>query len=309
MSKFKTGDRVICLESYGNSKIIGKTGTIKRAHDKFRGIYTVEFDENIGGHSDGNSKDGHAWNVPESILQLAAGGKFKVGDIVRAIKDVGQNDVKGMVGIVRVVRDEGSEDEDYGVEFFGDKMSGHNLGGRIEGETGWFCNAYEIEKIKDLDAGSGYLIGDIVECTQNIDWVKKGTRGIIVCNRCGVSWEEDKDRGHDLRGETKNSGWWVDPAYIKLIKRQAAIPSTPPDGRTVEQVVEDERETIPTTVLKKIPVIYRYIARDSDGKLFAYVDKPTRDIGGKQWYGAQFKAIDAELFADVKWSDDPLEIR
>jgi len=52
----KVGDRVIGK----NYKTKGFKGTILEWHG---GMYSIEFDENIGGHDAGGGKNGHCWNL------------------------------------------------------------------------------------------------------------------------------------------------------------------------------------------------------------------------------------------------------
>lgn len=54
---------------------------------------------------------------------------------------------------------------------------------------------------------------------------------------------------------------------------------------------------------------YTYIARDSNGLIFAYINKPVKDIGGLQWYSKSlYKEIPRNLFKFIKWGDNPMEI-
>lgn len=69
--KFKIGDRVRCINNgMLHNNIAGKFGTIVRVlwHD----TYSVEFDENIGGHTcNGAAKEGHGWNCDCEMLTRA----------------------------------------------------------------------------------------------------------------------------------------------------------------------------------------------------------------------------------------------
>lgn len=57
-----------------------------------------------------------------------------------------------------------------------------------------------------------------------------------------------------------------------------------------------------------LPPEFAYVARDKDGLLFGYCDKPKRDVGGTQWYGERFKKINDDLLPDLKWEDEPYEV-
>ena len=85
MSEFKIGDRVICTEQHeGNHSIVGEAGEI--IENYCRDVWKVRFDKEIGGHGYG----GRNWNIHESKLRIVAsgaGGKFKVGDIVKYVDE------------------------------------------------------------------------------------------------------------------------------------------------------------------------------------------------------------------------------
>lgn len=60
MTKFKVGDRVRCVSKY-DCDPVGKVGTVKVVEDAVSSI-GVEFDDNVDGHTCGEScKDGHGW--------------------------------------------------------------------------------------------------------------------------------------------------------------------------------------------------------------------------------------------------------
>lgn len=233
--------------------------------------------------------------------------KFEVGDIVKAVKPLGHNDVTGVIGIIR--GNDGTGVVKYDVEFFGDKVEA-NTQDRSKRRKGgfWWCDDKQLEKL-DPDLGNGWFIGDIVK--YDLD----GDEGVVVeshgDNCVGVIFEGKLKReyGHNLHGQTKHGGWWV--RDITLVKRQArqAEREKPPQVIVIDDLTPVQDAPDRSVVLKQIPPAYRYIARDKDGKLFAYIDKPVRDVGGTQWYSERYKAIDAGLFPNIKWTDDPLEIR
>lgn len=69
MATFKVGDRVRCVESFGNDKIVGKLGTII-AKGIGSASWGVFFDKYINGHSlDGKCEAGYGWWIPEGMLE------------------------------------------------------------------------------------------------------------------------------------------------------------------------------------------------------------------------------------------------
>lgn len=68
MATFKVGDRVRCVESFGNDKIVGKLGTII-AKGIASDTWGVFFDKYINGHSlDGACEAGYGWWIPAGML-------------------------------------------------------------------------------------------------------------------------------------------------------------------------------------------------------------------------------------------------
>lgn len=102
--EFKKGDRVKCIAPYDDKEdAVGKLGTIISIN---HGLTTVEYDENIGGHSGSGAsmvpgKSGHCWNygTPRSYL-------VHVEDLVE-IKDI--KDMK----IIRPTEEELEEAMDF----------------------------------------------------------------------------------------------------------------------------------------------------------------------------------------------------
>ena len=51
-----------------------------------------------------------------------------------------------------------------------------------------------------------------------------------------------------------------------------------------------------------------WVARDKDGNIFAYNDKPTRCDNQGEWFSAKFLfSLENSLFPELKWEDEPLE--
>ena len=51
-----------------------------------------------------------------------------------------------------------------------------------------------------------------------------------------------------------------------------------------------------------------WVARDINGYLFAYEDKPKRCDNQKEWIGRFFSSMKNSYFPDLKWEDEPIEI-
>lgn len=51
-----------------------------------------------------------------------------------------------------------------------------------------------------------------------------------------------------------------------------------------------------------------WMARDKDGNLFAYNDKPTRCDNQKEWFAEKLlSSMENSFFPELKWEDEPLE--
>lgn len=52
-----------------------------------------------------------------------------------------------------------------------------------------------------------------------------------------------------------------------------------------------------------------WVARDKNGSLFAYEDKPERCDNQKEWFAWKFlSSMENSFFPDLKWEDEPLEV-
>lgn len=52
-----------------------------------------------------------------------------------------------------------------------------------------------------------------------------------------------------------------------------------------------------------------WIARDKNGSLFAYEDKPKRYDNKKEWFSVKFLfSMENSLFPDLTWEDEPIEV-
>ena len=51
-----------------------------------------------------------------------------------------------------------------------------------------------------------------------------------------------------------------------------------------------------------------WVARDKDGILCAYNDKPTRCDNQREWFGWFLNLMENSFFPELKWEDEPLEL-
>ena len=51
-----------------------------------------------------------------------------------------------------------------------------------------------------------------------------------------------------------------------------------------------------------------WVARDKNGFLFAYEDKPTRCDNQKEWIGRFLSSMQNSYFHNLTWEDDPIEV-
>ena len=51
-----------------------------------------------------------------------------------------------------------------------------------------------------------------------------------------------------------------------------------------------------------------WVARDKNGFLFSYGDKPTRCDNQKEWGGPFLSSMENSYFPELKWEDEPIEV-
>lgn len=51
-----------------------------------------------------------------------------------------------------------------------------------------------------------------------------------------------------------------------------------------------------------------WVARDKNGFLFAYEDKPTRSDNKKEWFGWFLFSMKNSYFPNLTWKDEPIEV-
>lgn len=155
-------------------------------------------------------------------------------------------------------------------------------------------------------------VGDRVRCIGKFDNLnlagKTGTVVFVDSERIynvGVDFDDSFHEGHSCGGKAKQGhGRYGNESELELLttKEQFAV------GDRVEAIDGCIKGHKGTKEKFDLPPEFAYIARDKDGLLFAYVDKPKRDIGGTQWYGERFKKINDSLLPDLKWTDEPYEV-
>jgi len=62
---------------------------------------------------------------------------------------------------------------------------------------------------------------------------------------------------------------------------------------------------------ESLPKIHGWVARDEDGRLCMYGDKPFRDIfyGNKTWFVERdLWELPKELFPEITWESEPVEV-
>ena len=232
--------------------------------------------------------------------------KFKIGDRVKCIKPFGSNEqLVGKIGTIKIF-----DNVHIGVQFDEKFYEGHNLNGRVDCPIGhgWYGHEEEVELL-DEKRECELKVGDRVRCIKPFDSKRslvgkcgtireiKGEKGGSY--EIGVQFDGRFEHGHDLDGRCPDGyGRWGARDALELIIEAE-----------VEELWRPEPEKCKESeYVNSIPFKYKYVARDKDGKLFAYVEKPIIDIGGQQWYGKECKVIDKGLFKDLKFNDEPRRI-
>lgn len=237
--------------------------------------------------------------------------EFKIGDAVILREDILNTGKSNTVGIVRAF-----DNIWIGVEFISKKFDGHNLNGTLENRQGyWFSEDTELIELVKKSEAFGFKIGDRV--------IAKIAGGNDVRNACGTIIEIcgsgeycdigvlfDKKFnviGHDLNGfADRNDGWWF--CGESVVKETLTLIYDNDMPCKVEEPVNEEGSG-GSADIKQVPIEYIWVARDLDGKLFAYIDEPIRDIGNTQYYSEHFKRLKDGLFPTLKFNDGALKIR
>lgn len=90
-------------------------------------------------------------------------------------------------------------------------------------------------------------------------------------------------------GNNPESDYWI--GYSKAIQDLFGFEGEP-------YVTPNDADTI----------IQGWIARDFDGILCLYKNKPIRDNVASMWIAKAVKSLDSDLFPDLTWDDEPQEV-
>lgn len=252
---------------------------------------------------------------------------YEIGDVVRISNSFPhKREIRGEIGVIREV----IWGSTCGVEILTTTFDGgHDCGGRTQKGCGYYINSPELSRIPKIDCL--FQPGDRVRCIKEYDYKHNvvGKEGTVVrADGMSVGVRFDKNiGGHDLGGLLKGGysghGWNFPESCLELINEKKAGDSREesesatqdeeyPDEQTVEVelcVDSKKQEDTFAEYIKKIPTPYIFVARDTDGSLFAYIEEPCVDIGGKQYYGERFKKIDDSLFPSLNFMDGAKKIR
>lgn len=62
------------------------------------------------------------------------------------------------------------------------------------------------------------------------------------------------------------------------------------------------------TTTNTIPSITAWVARDYDGGLYLYLNRPQETMNGYHCLHDLFRKIDRDFFPELKYGDDPIEV-
>ena len=322
----KVGD-IVRVEIGGDKKYVAKI--VDTGKDKSWAIEVISSKESFG-HSLAakliGPKKEQGWFLNEEYMSLIPqeetdDKKFRTGMMVETVEDIPFSPMKkGARGIVARAKKE------YGYNYLGVFFDIGNIDRYAKKENTSLLNSLGFDCTPE-----GYSTGYWVDASS----MRVSDEG------------DEEDEGELVRlepfardasvfvGEQLASGQRVvvDPARgvsrvvgpngetlaeFKIGDTFQPVSSTPPwmGGNHIETVVFDEpssaKKTEQSVILedrKNIPAAYTWAARDQDGKLFVYPDKPTLDYRKTQWYGERGKKVEDTLFSFLTFSRGPLNIR
>lgn len=322
----KVGD-IVRVEIGGNKKYIAKI--VDTGKDKSWAIEIISSKESFG-HSLRakliGSKKEQGWFLNEEYMSLIPqeetdDKKFRTGMVVETVEDIPFSPMKkGARGIVARAKKE------YGYNYLGVFFDIGNIDSYAKKENTSLLNSLgfdctpegystgywvDASSMRVSDEGDEEDEGELVQLEPFArdasvfvgEQLASGQR-VVVDPARGVS------RVVGPNGETL--------AEFKIGDTFQPVSSTPPwmGGNHIETVVFDEpssaKKTEQSVILedrKNIPAAYTWAARDQDGKLFVYPDKPTLDYRKTQWYGERGKKVEDTLFSFLTFSRGPLNIR
>ena len=237
--------------------------------------------------------------------------KFEVGDAVIVKRKIGNLGVKDVVAIVRIV-----DGDTIGVEALNKTIKGHSIQGKtkIYKDNGWFiCDP--TEKEVEIISGDnlehkGFRVGDRVISVRGVGRNEViGAKGTVINPFCSISVLFDREckvNGHKCKCSgnwyscDRDDGWNCQTDDLRKLDDPTEIPEAPQEPQEYTEFVG---------FIKQVPEQYIYVARDMDGKLFAYIDEPKIDVGGIQYWEARFKRLNDDLFPKLTFKDGALKIR
>lgn len=319
----KVGD-IVCIDSDigEGKKYVAKI--VDTGKDDSWAVEIISSKESVG-HSLGGkligSKREQGWFAKEASLSLVPqeetdDKKFRTGMRVETVEDIPFSPMKkGARGIVVRAKKE------FGYNYLGVFFDIGDIDKYVKKEntsllnslgfgctpggysTGYWVDASSVKIVDEGDEGEAVELEAIPAFISVGGHLEKGER-VVVDPVKGVS------RVLGPKGEVL--------AEFKLGAVGEPAPFSRPaiGGNRVETVVFDEppnpRKTEQHAILedrKNIPTTYSWVARDQDGKLFAYPDKPVLDYRKTQWYGEHGKKVEDTLFSFLTFSRGPLNIR
>lgn len=329
----KVGD-IVRVEIGEDKKYIAKI--VDTGKDNSWAVEIISSKESFG-HSLGaklvGSKREQGWFLSEKCMSLIPqeetdDKKFRTGMMVETVEDIPFSPMKkGARGIVARAKKE------YGYNYLGVFFDIGNIDKYAKKENTSLLNSLGFDCTPE-----GYSTGYWVDASSMriVDWGYEEDEGELV------QLEAYSRAAPVFVGEQPASGQRivVDPAKgisrvvgpngetlaeFKIGDTFQPVPSTQPVivGNHIETIVFDEpssafdgpssvKKTEQSVILedrKSIPAAYTWAARDQDGKLFVYPDKPTLDYRKTQWYGERGKKVEDTLFSFLTFSRGPLNIR
>ena len=274
----------------------------------------------LGGNLIGPKKE-QGWFAREEFMSLIPqeetdDKKFRTGMRVETVEDIPFSPMKkGARGIVARAKKE------FGYNYLGVFFDIGDIDKYVKKENTSLLNSLGFDCTPE-----GYSTGYWVDAS-SVKIVDEGEEGDAVeleAIPASIPAGRPLEKGERVAVDpAKGVGRVLGPngemlAEFKLGAVGESVPFPKPrvSGGRVETVVFDElpnpQKTEQYAILedrKNIPATYSWVARDQDGKLFAYPDKPVLDYRKTQWYGEHGKKVEDTLFSFLTFSRGPLNIR
>lgn len=320
----KVGD-IVCIDrGLGEGKkYVAKI--VDTAHAGSWAVEIISSKESVG-HSLGGkligSKREQGWFAKEANMSLipqeeTGDKKFRTGMRVETVEDIPFSPIKkGARGIVARAKKE------FGYNYLGVFFDIGDIDKYVKKEnisllnsldfgctpggysTGYWVDASFVKIVEEGDEG------EAVELEAISASISVGGRPLEKGERTVVDPVKGVARILGPNGEVL-SEFKLGGAGEVVFSTQAEIGGIRAETVTVEELTSPkkiEQLTI-LTDRKDIPATYSWVARDQDGKLFAYPAKPVLDYRKTQWYGEHGKKVEDTLFSFLTFSRGPLNIR